>query len=161
MMDRFRPRRGFAIAVSPDAVIRRLRLQPHPEGGWYVETWRAPSLDGSRPVGSAILYLLRAGERSHWHRIDAAEVWQWSAGAPLELQVALSASGPVETYRLGGDVTAGQPPQIVVPARAWQAARSRGAWSRVGCIVAPAFEFEGFELAQAGWEPGEGSPGTG
>jgi len=129
-------------------------MRPHPEGGWYVETWRAPSAAGERPAGSAILFLLAAGQRSHWHRVDAAEVWQWSAGAPLELRYAESRDGPVETVRLGGDVPAGDRPQFVVPAGAWQAAASLGDWTLVGCIVAPAFEFGGFELADPGWEPG-------
>jgi len=134
-------------------VVERLAMQPHPEGGWYVETWRAPARAGQRPAASSILFLLVAGERSHWHRVDAAEVWQWSAGGPLELQV-VAASGAVETTRLGGDVLAGEAPQAVVPAGAWQAARPLGAWCLVGCIVAPAFTFAGFELAPDGWQPG-------
>jgi uncharacterized protein len=134
-------------------VVERLGMEPHPEGGWFVETWRAPSQAGRRPAASAILFLLAAGERSHWHRVDAAEVWQWSAGGPLELRVA-SESDEVKTYRLGGDVLAGETPQAVVPAGAWQAARPLGAWCLVGCIVAPAFRFEAFELAPEGWEPG-------
>lgn len=128
-------------------------MRPHPEGGWYVETWRAASPDGGRPTGSAILYLLGVGERSHWHRVDAAEVWQYSAGDPLELRVWSDGDAAVAVHRVGGDVTAGETPQVVVPARAWQAARPLGSWTLVGCIVAPAFEFTGFELAPPGWEP--------
>jgi len=134
-------------------MVERLGMQPHPEGGWFVERWRAPARANQRPAASAILFLLAAGERSHWHRIDAAEVWQWSAGGPLELRIG-SESGGVEIIRLGGDVLAGETPQAVVPAGAWQAARPLGTWCLVGCIVAPAFRFEGFELAPDGWEPG-------
>jgi predicted cupin superfamily sugar epimerase len=105
-------------------------------------------------VASAILYLLPAGEHSHWHRVDAAEIWQWSAGETLELRIALRDAGPVEVVRLGSDVSAGERPQAVVPAGAWQAARPLGAWALMGCIVAPAFEYAGFELAPEGWEPG-------
>ena len=128
-------------------------MQPHPEGGWYVETWRAPADGEKRPVASAILFLLPAGERSHWHRVDAAEVWQWSAGAALELRMASSEAGPIQRHLLGGRVLDVEQPQVVVPAGAWQAARPLGAWTLVGCIVAPAFTFDGFELAPAGWEP--------
>jgi uncharacterized protein len=135
-------------------VIERLRLRPHPEGGWYAETWRADPVGGERPSASAILYLLAAGERSHWHRVDAAEIWQYSAGDPLELRIAPSDGTPVATHRLGaGTSDPVESPQVVVPAGAWQAARPLGAWTLVGCIVSPAFEFAGFELAPDGWEP--------
>jgi uncharacterized protein len=142
------------MTAGASAVIEALGLQPHPEGGWFVETWRAPAEPGAREVASAILYLLPAGERSHWHRVDAAEIWQWSAGETLELRIALRDAGPVEVVRLGSDVSAGERPQAVVPAGAWQAARPLGAWALMGCIVAPAFEYAGFELAPEGWEPG-------
>jgi predicted cupin superfamily sugar epimerase len=135
------------------AVVSALGMTQHPEGGWYVERWRAPSRDGHRSAGSAILYLLAAGERSHWHRVDAAEVWQWSAGEPLELRVWAEGDAAVTTIRLGADIASGETPQAVVPAGAWQAARPLGAWALVGCIVTPAFDFAGFELAPAGWEP--------
>jgi predicted cupin superfamily sugar epimerase len=134
-------------------VIDRLSLRPHPEGGWYAETWRAPDRDGERAAGSAILYLLGAGERSHWHRVDAAEIWQHAAGDALELRVWAAPDPTVTTHRLGGDVAGGDRTQVVVPAGAWQAARPLGDWALVGCIVIPAFEFAGFELAAAGWEP--------
>lgn len=136
-------------------VVDALDLQPHPEGGWYAETWRADAAPGERPAGSAILYLLADGERSHWHRVDTAEIWQYSAGDALELRIdaANGEGSPVEVYRLGGDVLAGDRPQVVVPPGAWQAARPLGAWTLVGCIVAPAFSFDGFELAPPGWEP--------
>ena len=109
--------------------------------------------DGQRPVASAILFLLPAGEASHWHRVDADELWQYSAGDPLELRIAPADGGPVARHRLGPDVTAGDAVQVVVPAGAWQAARPLGAWTLVGCVVAPAFSFDGFELAPEGWEP--------
>ena len=135
------------------AVVERLGMRPHPEGGWYVETWRAPSTGDARPPLSTILYLLATGERSHWHRVDAAEVWQWSGGGALELRTWADGDPTVRTVRLGGDLAAGDEPQAVVPAGAWQAARPLGSWSLVGCIVAPAFDFARFELAPLDWEP--------
>jgi predicted cupin superfamily sugar epimerase len=136
-------------------VIEQLGLQPHPEGGFYAETWRADASVGERAPGSAIYYLLRAGERSAWHRVDAAETWHHYAGDPLALSVA-DASGEVAAtvHDLGPDVLGGEKPQIVVPTGAWQAAVSRGAWTLVGCTVSPAFEFDGFELAAPDWKPG-------
>jgi predicted cupin superfamily sugar epimerase len=140
----------------PDAetIIATLGLRPHPEGGLYAETWRAGSPDG-RPAGSAIYYLLRGGEDSHWHRVDAAEVWHFYAGDPLILSIAAGegTEEPVQ-HVLGTDLGVGQRPQVIVPAGAWQAARVTGAWTLVGCTVSPAFSFEGFELAPPGWEPG-------
>ena len=133
-------------------VIEALGMEPHPEGGWYAETWRAPAPEGERPAGSAILYLLSAGERSQWHRFDAAEVWQFSAGDALELSV-WDGSGPVVRTRLGPDIAAGDRPQAVVPAGTWQSARPVGAWTLVGCVVTPAFDFASFRLAPDGWEP--------
>ena len=133
-------------------MIAALGMQAHPEGGWYAETWRAAA-DGDRPRGSAIVYLLAAGERSHWHRLDADEVWQYSAGDPLELRVWSEGESHVTIHRLGAEVADGAAVQAVVPAGAWQAARPLGAWTLVGCIVTPAFEFDGFELAPVGWEP--------
>ena len=138
---------------SAAAVIEHLGLHRHPEGGWYRETWRAPDDGAQRAAGSAILYLLAAGERSHWHRVDAAEIWQFSAGDPLELRIWAEDDAAIATHRLGGRVLAGLTPQVVVPARAWQAARPLGDWTLVGCIVTPAFEFAGFEMAPVGWEP--------
>jgi hypothetical protein len=139
---------------TAEAVITTLGLRPHPEGGWFVETWRAAATPGVRAAASTILYLLAAGERSHWHRVDAAEIWQWSAGKALLLRIALADDGgPIESIRLGGDVGGGERPQAVVPPGAWQSAAPLGAWALVGCIVTPAFEYEGFELAPAGWEP--------
>jgi uncharacterized protein len=134
-------------------VIAALGMRAHPEGGRYAETWRATSAEGRRPTASAIVYLLAAGERSHWHRLDADEVWQYSAGDPLELRIWVEGDAHVAVHRLGGDVPGGAAVQAVVPAGAWQTARPLGAWTLVGCIVTPAFEFDGFELAPAGWEP--------
>lgn len=130
--------------MTPDEVIALLGLEPHPEGGHYVETWRG--------AGSAIYYLLRAGETSAWHRIDAHEVWHWYAGAPLELSISPDGEA-LETRRLGTDLASGERPQAHVGPRAWQSARSLGDWTLVGCSVAPAFEFERFELAPPGWAP--------
>ena len=136
------------------AVVERFGMAAHPEGGWYVETWRAAAHDKERPVASAILFLLAAGQSSHWHRVDADELWQYSGGEALELLIAPSEGGrPIDRHRLGPDVTNGDEVQVVVPAGAWQAARPLGAWTLVGCIVAPAFTFDGFELAPEGWEP--------
>lgn len=133
-------------------VIARLGLQPHPEGGHYRETYRHAAADGGRGDCTAIYYLLAAGERSAWHRVDAVEIWHWHAGAPLALTVAEDGAAPV-VHALGADLAAGQRPQAVVPPFAWQAATTAGDWTLVGCTVAPAFRFEGFELAPAGWEP--------
>ena len=141
------------MTSSASAVIEALGMHAHPEGGWYAETWRAASADGERPNGSAILYLLAAGERSHWHRFDADEVWAYSAGGPLELRVWTEGDAGITVHRLGAEVTSGDTVQAVVPARAWQSARPLGDWTLVGCIVTPAFEFAGFELAEADWEP--------
>lgn len=140
---------------DPDTIMAELGLRPHPEGGHYAETWRAGAEAGSRPAGTAIYYLLRAGERSHWHRVDADEIWHFYDGDPLALSIA-GGSGDVapERHVLGPDLAQGQRPQLVVPAGAWQAAEPLGAWTLVGCTVSPAFEFDGFELAEAGWEPG-------
>jgi predicted cupin superfamily sugar epimerase len=141
--------------TDPRDLVERLGMRAHPEGGWYVETWLASGREGSRPASSAILFLLASGERSHWHRLDADEVWHWSAGDDLELRTWTDGDAAVEVHRLGGDVTgaAGTTLQATVPAGAWQAARTLGAWTLVGCIVAPAFEFDGFTLAAPDWEP--------
>ena len=141
--------------TEADDIIAALGLQPHPEGGYYAETWRADAPAAERAAGTAIYYLLRAGERSNWHRVDAAETWHYYAGAPLRLAIA-DRSGEVAPaiHELGPDVTAGQRPQVLVPPGDWQSAVSTGDWTLVGCTVSPAFEFEGFELAEPGWEPG-------
>ncbi|HYO11727.1 MAG TPA: cupin domain-containing protein [Thermoanaerobaculia bacterium] len=139
--------------MTAGEVVRLLGLQPHPEGGFYRETFRAPAEGGRRAASTAIYYLLREGDVSAWHRVDADEVWHWYAGAPLELTTS-DGGRDRATVRLGTDLAAGDRPQAVVPAGVWQTARSLGAWTLVGCTVAPAFEFSGFEMAPAGWEPG-------
>jgi len=137
--------------MTPDELIDQLGLQPHPEGGHYRQTFRAP--DSPRGASTAIYFLLKAGERSRWHKVDADEVWHHYAGAPLELS--LSEDGKsVRRLRLGIDFGLGELPQAVVPRGVWQAARSLGNWTLIGATVAPAFEFERFELAPSGWEPG-------
>ncbi len=135
-------------------VIATLGLIPHPEGGWYGETWRDPATAGERPAVSAIYYVLEAGQVSAWHRIDAAEVWLYHAGAPLRLSLAASDDSAPVTHRLGPDLAAGEQPQVVVPTGWWQSAVSGGDWTLVSCVVAPAFSFETFEMAAAGWAPG-------
>lgn len=135
------------------AIIRRLGLEPHPEGGHFRRTWEHPESRDGRPLGSSILYVLSRGERSHWHRIDAVEQWHFHAGAPLELRMSVDGMH-VEAHVLGADVLSGALPQVVVPAGAWQSAVSLGDYSLMGCTVTPAFTYEGFELAPAGWEPG-------
>ena len=133
-------------------IIAALGLQPHPEGGWYRETWRAPATGGARPAGTAIYYLLEVDQFSHWHRVDAAETWHFYAGGPLSLT--LSPDGhDAEAHLLGPDVLAGQTPQLTVPEGWWQCATSMGAFSLVGCTVAPGFTFEGFEMAAPDWRP--------
>lgn len=156
---------------SPAEIIRVLQMSPHPEGGWYVEIHRSPvqvhAVGDSRPDRSAmtsIYYLLEAGQRSHWHRVDADELWAWHAGSPMELSVAHPHGDAPDrrgqgdawllTHRLGADLASGERPQAVVPAHAWQSAQPLGAWSLVGCVVAPGFEFSRFEIAPAGWHPG-------
>jgi predicted cupin superfamily sugar epimerase len=139
--------------MDSQAIIEQLGLTPHPEGGYYRETWRDLPADGGRGVGSAIYFLLTEDQRSHWHRVDAAEAWHHYAGDPLELAIAEDDEHLVVT--LGDDLVSGAEPQCVVPARAWQAARTLGAWSLVGCTVAPAFDFSGFELAPPAWTPAD------
>ena len=133
-------------------VIDRLRLEPHPEGGWYRETWRAAETSAGRAAGSAILFLLVEGAASRWHRVDADEVWAWHGGAALELAVA-GEGGAALPVRLGMDAERGEIPQAVVPAGAWQSARALGRWTLVSCMVVPGFTFEGFEMAPEGWRP--------
>ena len=131
--------------MTADEIIALLDLAPHPEGGWYRQTWTEGGLP--RAAGTCIYFLLKAGERSHWHRVDAAEIWHHYAGAPLELRLSEADAGPASAYVLGTDLAAGARPQVVVPAGWWQSARSLGGWTLVGCTVSPGFRFEGFELA--------------
>lgn len=138
--------------MDPSTIIDRLGLVPHPEGGHFRESWRAAAEGGARASGTAIYFLLREGEISHWHRVDADEVWHFYAGIQLELLIE-QMDGGIERRILGVDLEAGERPQIVVPAGRWQSARSLGAWTLVGCTVSPGFEFSGFELAPRGWAP--------
>lgn len=139
--------------ISAEAIIERLELQRHPEGGWYRETFRDLNSADERATSTAIFYLLEAGDKSHWHKVDAAETWHFYLGAPLELSIS-SDGRASERHILGDDLMAGQSPQIVVPRDHWQSAQSIGDWTLVGCTVAPGFEFSGFELAPADWVPG-------
>jgi predicted cupin superfamily sugar epimerase len=133
-------------------IIARLELKPHPEGGYFRETFRDVRLDADgRSASTAIYFLLARGERSHWHRIDAVEVWHFYAGSPLTLEIA--DGGGARIVRLGPDLAAGEVPQAIVPPQAWQSAESTGDWTLVGCTVAPGFDFEKFELAPQGWTP--------
>lgn len=141
------------MPLSAAEVIRRLSLQPHPEGGHYAETYRASAADGQRPAVTLIHFLLQKGERSHWHRVDADEIWCWHAGSPAMLSRAPGAEGPLEHVRLGGDLAAGEVVQQVIPAGWWQAAHADRGWALFSCIVAPGFDFAGFQLAPPGWEP--------
>ncbi|MGE0595065.1 MAG: cupin domain-containing protein [Hyphomonadaceae bacterium] len=134
--------------MTAQELIAALNMTPHPEGGHYVETFRDAAGSSGRAHATAIYFLLQSGERSHWHRVDASEMWFWHAGAPLALEIGTDA------ITLGPDLAAGQRPQAIVPAHQWQAARSLGAWTLVSCVVAPGFEFSGFELAPAGFAPG-------
>jgi len=141
--------------LSADDIIRHLRLAPHPEGGYYRETFRDQRSDrDGRAASTAIYFLLKRGEVSRWHRIDAVEVWHWHAGAPLELGLAEDAHTPARRAVLGPDLLSGAVFQAVVPAGHWQQARSLGDWTLVGCTVAPGFIFEAFEMAPEGFEPG-------
>lgn len=139
--------------LTPEEIIRELSMQPHPEGGWYAQTFRDTN-GGERGHSTAIYYLLARGERSHWHRVhDAAEVWHYYAGAPL----ALHRSGDgrhSETLKLGTDIAGGERPQAIIPANWWQSAETLGDYTLVGCTVAPGFEFSKFEMAPPDWKPG-------
>ncbi len=133
-------------------IIRLLGMKPHPEGGHYVESFRDPKIMAGRAVSTAIYFLLRRGERSHWHKVDAAETWHHYAGDALQLRLSRYGQG-TDVRVLGPNLLTGERPQLVVPAGVWQAAESLGHWSLVGCTVAPGFQFEGFEMAPKGWEP--------
>ncbi len=140
--------------MTAERIVETLGMTPHPEGGHFVETWRDDPGNGTRGAGTAIYYLLAAGEASHWHRVnDAAEVWHWYAGAPLALSVS-SDGRTARTIDLGPDLPAGQRPQFVIPPEWWQAAKSTGEWTLCGCTVSPAFSFDGFEMAPPDWRPG-------
>lgn len=139
------------MAMSAAEIITHLRMKPHPEGGHYVETFRDVPV-GDRARSTAIYFLLQAGEKSHWHLVDAVEMWLWHAGAPLHLSI--SADGDMAfTLRMGADLAADEKPQVIVPAGAWQAAETLGDWTLVSCVVTPGFRFSGFKLAPPGWAP--------
>ncbi|MGX9355275.1 cupin domain-containing protein [Roseobacteraceae bacterium S113] len=138
--------------MTADALITKLGLMPHPEGGHYRQTWAAAASDGTRPSATCIYFLLKAGESSHWHKVDAAELWLWHAGAPLTLRRAPGDEGPASETTLGPDLASGQHPQLVVEKDHWQAAASQGDWSLVSCVVSPGFQFEGFTLAAPGFD---------
>lgn len=138
--------------MTADEIIALFNLAPHPEGGFYRETFRDAAAAGHRARSTAIYFLLKAGQRSHWHRVDAVEIWHFHAGAALELEIAVSGEPPHKLL-LGTDFAAGQQPQGIVPEHAWQRARSSGDWTLVGCTVAPGFEFSGFEIAPAEFDP--------
>jgi predicted cupin superfamily sugar epimerase len=141
-------------ALSAEDIVSLLGLEPHPEGGFYRETFRDSHNRGGRAASTAIYFLLRQGEVSRWHRIDSAEVWHWYAGAALELAIA-EGRGPAARVLLGPNLLAGERPQAVVPPERWQQARSLGSWTLVGCTVAPGFTFDRFEIAAPGAEPQE------
>lgn len=138
--------------MTADDIIARLGLEPHPEGGHYRQTWVSDHKDAKgRPTGTCIYFLLKAGERSHWHRVDATEIWLWHAGAPLILSLAETEAGPARDRLLTPELARGAP-QIIVPAHHWQAARSTGAYTLVSCTVSPGFRFDGFDLADPGFD---------
>lgn len=137
--------------LGANEIIRLLGMQPHPEGGHYTETYRTES-DG-RAASTAIYYLLQADQVSAWHRVDADEHWLWHAGGPLALTLAPPTGKGAAAHTLGPDLRAGQRPQATIPANHWQTAESLGAWTLVSCVVAPGFEFSGFELAPPDWRP--------
>jgi predicted cupin superfamily sugar epimerase len=137
-------------------MIRVLDLKPHPEGGHFRETFRDSRTVEGRSVSTAIYYLLKRGERSHWHRVDAAEIWHYYTGAPLKLSIAASEGETPTQVTLGPNLAAGERPQVVVPAGAWQSAECAGHWSLVGCTVAPGFDFAAFEVAPPDWQPDAG-----
>ncbi len=139
--------------LSAQELISKLNLSPHPEGGHFRETFRDENSVDGRSVGTAILFLLKTGETSHWHRVDASEIWHFYAGAPLELRIAEKEATPIDRKLLGIELSAAQSPQIVIPAGYWQSAKTTGDWTLVGCTVSPGFEFSGFEMAEQGWSP--------
>lgn len=142
---------------SAEDVIATLAMQRHPEGGWYVQSFKDEETVGDRAWSTAIYYLLPEGEISHWHRVDAVEIWHWYAGAPLTLSIA--EGDRAVAHVLGNDLAGGQRPQVIVPRKAWQSAASLGAWTLVGCTVSPGFRFAGFELAAPDWTPGGNQSG--
>ena len=143
----------MSATLAAGDIIRLLELKPHPEGGHFREVFRdMRTVENGRSASTAIYFLLERGERSHWHRVDAVEIWHWYAVAPLELEIS-EGEGRIARVTLGNDLTGDQRPQAAVPAHAWQVAQSLGDWTLVGCTVAPGFEFKNYELAPRGWRP--------
>ncbi len=136
--------------MTAEEIIAHLMLEPHPEGGHYRQTW-VDNSDG-RPAGTCIYYLLKAGEVSHWHHVDATEIWHFYAGAPAVVSISETDEGPCKRFLLGADFTANQKPQIIVPTGHWQSTRSTGEYTLVGCTVSPGFQFDGFVLAEPGFD---------
>ncbi|MEP2530616.1 cupin domain-containing protein [Shimia sp.] len=137
--------------MTAQDIIKKLNLQPHPEGGHYRQTWIESATCDARPAGTAIYFLLARGERSHWHKVDATEIWHFYAGAPLKLSVAETDAGPAFDKVLGPDLASDHFPQVIIPKHHWQSAESTGDWTLAGCTVSPAFQFEGFTLADPGF----------
>ncbi|APG46558.1 cupin domain-containing protein [Phaeobacter porticola] len=139
--------------MTADEIIAKLNLQPHPEGGYYRQTWIAGNADShnGRATGTCIYFLLKAGESSHWHRVDATEIWLYHAGAPLVLSLSATDDGPAQDHLLSPDLAEGEP-QLIVPEGHWQAARTTGDYTLVSCTVSPGFQFDGFELAAPGFD---------
>ncbi|SDI46790.1 hypothetical protein SAMN04488026_100383 [Aliiruegeria lutimaris] len=135
------------MTMFPAQIISQLGLRQHPEGGWYRQTWIEEPSTGARAAGTAIYYLLERGQRSHWHKVDATEIWRFYAGDPLILSMSASEAGPCSEQWLGPNIAARQSPQIIVPKDHWQSARTSGDWALVGCTVSPGFTFDGFTLA--------------
>ena len=142
----------MVTAMQAHDIIAALTLAPHPEGGHYRQTWVADAAPGQRPAGTALLFLLTRGEVSHWHTVDATEIWHFHAGAPLVLRLSDTDAGPATRHLLGPDLAAGQSPQVIVPMGHWQAAETTGDWTLVGCTVSPGFRFDGFRLAEPGFD---------
>ncbi|MEZ5716012.1 MAG: cupin domain-containing protein [Paracoccaceae bacterium] len=139
--------------TEADRIIKQLQLASHPEGGHYRQTWIAdPAAPGARAAGTCIYFLLKAGEHSHWHRVDAAEIWHFYAGAPLILSISETEAGPRRDLTLGSDLGSGQEPQLIVPPHHWQKAETTGDYTLVGCTVSPGFQFERFTLAPPGFD---------
>ncbi len=147
---------GGVEDMKAEQIINHLKLKPHPEGGYYRETFRDNKAVGERGCSTAIYYLLNEGEKSHWHRVDAAEIWHFYSGSPLVLRLwDEQESNSEQTVILGTDLVENEQPQIIVPSGVWQSAEAQAGWTLVGCTVAPAFEFEHFEMAPDNWKPGD------
>ncbi|MFY2824896.1 cupin domain-containing protein [Ruegeria sp. MALMAid1280] len=135
--------------MTAQEIIDHLKLSRHPEGGWFRETWRADN--EGRATGTCIYFLLQKDERSHWHRVDATEIWLYHAGAPLTLSLSPTDDGPAADHLLTPDLTKGAP-QVIVPENHWQSAQTTGDYTLVSCTVSPGFEFDGFVLAKPGFD---------